>query len=44
MIGNHTFLYLIVGIVLLHFLLGFGWLIYKLTIEGPKKDKKKKQD
>jgi len=40
MIGNHTFLYFVVGIVLLHFLIGFGWLIYKIGFGGKKKEQK----
>ena len=35
--GNHTFVYLIAGIVLLHFLLGIGWLLYKIMGGGSKK-------
>lgn len=38
--GDNTFLFLVVGIVLLHFLIGFGYLIYKLTIGGKKKRNK----
>jgi hypothetical protein len=38
--GDNTFLFLIVGIVLLHFLLGFGWLVYKLVFGGKKKNNK----
>jgi len=38
MIGNHAFLYFVVGVVLLHFLIGFGWLIYKIAFGGKKKE------
>ena len=33
---DSTFIYLIAGIVLLHFLIGIGWLIYKI-MRGDKK-------
>jgi hypothetical protein len=34
--GDSTFVYLIAAIVLLHFLLGIGWLIYKMMRGGKK--------
>ena len=40
MSNNSTFIYLVAGIVLLHFLLGIGWLMYKIMYAKPKaKDK-----
>jgi len=37
---NSTFIYLVAGIVLLHFLIGIGWLLYKIMYAKPKsKDK-----
>lgn len=29
--SSHTFIYVIAGIILLHFVVGIGYLIYKLT-------------
>ncbi len=42
--GDNTILYLVVGIVLMHFLLGFGWLVYKLTKRNPEKNKSKQKE
>ena len=40
--GNSTTLYyVIMAIIILHFVIGFGYLIYKLS---PKKSDKKKQE
>lgn len=36
--GSNTFMYIVGGIILLHFIVGFIWLIYKLS--GKKEDKK----
>jgi hypothetical protein len=37
--GDNTFIFLIVGIVILHFLIGIGWLIYKIMTGGGKSKK-----
>ncbi|CAM3767968.1 CcmD family protein [Flavobacterium gelidilacus] len=29
--NSNTFIYVVAGIVLLHFIVGFVWLIYKMT-------------
>ncbi|CDF79460.1 hypothetical protein BN863_17480 [Formosa agariphila KMM 3901] len=29
--GNNTMIYIIAGVVILHFVIGFAWLIYKLN-------------
>lgn len=34
-----SFEWIIFSIIILHFLIGFGWLFYKLEIEKNKKDK-----
>ena len=34
--GDNTFIFLIVGIVVLHFLIGIGWLLYKIIGGGGK--------
>ncbi len=38
--------YIIFGIILLHLVVGFGWLVYKLEIQKdkPKNDDKKETD
>jgi len=35
MTTNSTFIYLIAGIVLLHFLIGIGWLLYRIMYAKP---------
>lgn len=32
---SNTFIYVIVGIVILHFVVGIGYLIYKITGKNP---------
>lgn len=29
--NSNTFIYIIAGIILLHFIVGFAWLIYKMN-------------
>ena len=36
--SSNTFIYVVAGIIILHFVIGFVWLVYKLT---KKEDKDK---
>ncbi len=36
--NSNTFIYVVAGIIILHFVIGFAWLVYKLT---KKEDKNK---
>ena len=29
--SSDTFIYVVAGIIILHFVIGFAWLVYKLT-------------
>ena len=29
--SSNTFIYIVAGIIILHFVIGFAWLVYKLT-------------
>ena len=29
--NSNTFIYVVAGIIILHFVIGFAWLVYKLT-------------
>jgi flagellar biogenesis protein FliO len=29
--SSNTFIYVVAGIIILHFVVGFAWLVYKLT-------------
>ncbi len=40
--SSNTFVNIIMGIVILHFIVGFGWLFWKLN--GPVKDKEDEVD
>ncbi len=41
--GDNTLLFLVIGIVLLHFLIGIGWMIYKIMHgDGKKNDSSNK--
>jgi len=41
--GNNTFIFIVVGIVVLHFLIGIGWLAYKIMRGDSKKENKKNE-
>lgn len=34
--NSNTFIYVVAGIILLHFVIGFAWLVYKLTKKNDK--------
>ncbi|MEC5166198.1 flagellar biogenesis protein FliO [Flavobacterium sp. PL11] len=36
--NSNTFLYIVAGIILLHLIVGFSWLVYKLTKKEDKKN------
>ncbi|RKF05124.1 hypothetical protein C8N26_0525 [Tenacibaculum lutimaris] len=35
--NSNTFIYIIAGIIILHFLIGFGYLLYKMSKKENKK-------
>ena len=34
--NSNTFIYIVAGIILLHFVIGFAWLVFKLTKKNDK--------
>jgi hypothetical protein len=37
--NSNTFIYIVGGVILLHFLIGFGWLLFKLSKKKEDKNK-----
>lgn len=34
--NSNTFIYVVAGIIILHFVIGFAWLVFKLTKKNDK--------